>query len=117
MSFVFPQMSNSFPASSCPDDLLQPDSILEDSQQPPISSAHEIMEIQKIQKSLMSDIENQAAPTVTGTGPLPPYSTVRVFSTVCVLCSLYICSKFHSPLMCLYEDDVTCGYTLSLYEA
>lgn len=75
-----------FPTGSCPDDLgLQPESLLEDSQQqPPISSAHEFMEIQKIQKSLMSDIETQAAPTVTGSGPLPPYSTVRVSSMVCV---------------------------------
>lgn len=73
-----------FPTGSCPDDLgLQPDSLLDDSQQPPISSAHEFMEIQKIQKSLLSDIETQAAPTVTGSGPLPPYSTVRVTSLVC----------------------------------
>lgn len=82
MSLVFLQMT---PFSA--DDLVQPDSLLEDSQQPPISSAHESMEIQKIQKSLEMS-EYQAAPTVTGTGPLPPYSTVRVFSAVCVLCHL-----------------------------
>lgn len=70
-------MTKSFPANSCAEELgLQPEPLPEDSQQPPSSSAHEIMEIQKIQKSLMSDLETPATPTVTGASPLPPYSTV-----------------------------------------
>lgn len=73
------EMTKSFHATSCAEELgLQAESILEDSQPPSSSSAHEFMEIQKIQKSLMSDIETPAAPTVSGTGPLPPYSSPSI---------------------------------------
>lgn len=72
-------MTNIFPSGSTPDEVgLNADLVLEDLQRPPTSSAHELIEIQKIQNSLMSDIEAQTSPTVTGPGTLPPYTAVAV---------------------------------------
>lgn len=75
------QMTNTFPSSSPTDDMgLNSDIGLDDVQRPPSSSAHELIEIQKIQNSLMSEVEAQPSPAVTGPGSLPPYTAVAVSS-------------------------------------
>lgn len=91
ISDLFLQMSNNFPSGSSAEELggMNSDQALEDMTRPPTSSAHELIEIQKIQNSLLSDFETQAS-SVSGPGQLPPYPAVSVSSFVCG--QILICS-------------------------
>lgn len=72
-------MTDTFPASGSTDDVGQPPSISSDDvHRPPTSSSYNLMEIQKIKESLISDFDMQDAPAVTGPGSLPPYTAVAV---------------------------------------
>lgn len=86
-------MSNNFPSGSSAEELggLNSDPALEDMTRPPTSSAHELIEIQKIQNSLLSDFETQAS-SVSGPGQLPPYPAVSV-------------SSFERILVCNHQNE------------
>lgn len=77
------EMTDTFPASGSTDDVGQPPSISSDDvHRPPTSSSYNLMEIQKIKESLISDFDMQDAPAVTGPGSLPPYTAVASASSI-----------------------------------
>ncbi|KAK8725724.1 hypothetical protein OTU49_010709 [Cherax quadricarinatus] len=70
------EMTNNFPGGLSEDSGMNHEPSLDDVHRSSTSSAQEMMEIQKIQNSLMSEIEAQGSSSVAGPGSLPPYTAV-----------------------------------------
>lgn len=75
-------MTNTFSGTGPPEEIGQigqpPPISSEDVHRPPTSSSYNLIEIQKIKESLMSDFDTQVTPAVSQPGTLPPYTAVAV---------------------------------------